>query len=85
MAKDAIITEKEVSTIKAAPEPVIGVRITKIQIALFPELLVDGEKEGDMEPIAVNIFEKGFGQKIDLVKIVTEKCSELQGQIKVKK
>ena len=85
MAKETIITEKEVSTIKAAPEPVVEVRITKIQIALFPELFVDGKKNRNLEPEGIDIFEQGFNQKIELVKMAAEMCSHLQGKIAVKK
>ena len=70
--------------IAAVPDIPAGkktVRCTRVRILFDIDLLIDGKKAGDMDPMGSAIFEKDFNQTIELGKMVTSACAQIQEKI----
>ena len=84
MSKNGKAQVKKETDITAVPEVVRSVRCTRVRILFDMDLLFNGKKATDLDPVGSAIFEKDFQQTIELGKLVESACAQVQQQIDAK-
>ena len=85
MAKNGKAQVKKEADITAVPEVVRSVRCTRVRILFDMDLLLNGKKAADIDPVGSAIFEKDFQQTIDIGKMVESACAQVQQQMDAKR